>query len=50
MAMSWERLEALAAAHTRNQCATMLQFMVGAQGNEKAWQDQQRRLLDELRK
>jgi hypothetical protein len=47
--MSWERLTALADAHTRREAENMLLFMTACQGDEKSWTKQREILIKRLK-
>jgi len=48
MAMSWQQLNALAAAHRRKQADEILMLMVAAQGDNDSWKRQHRILVHRI--
>lgn len=47
--LSWEQINALAAAQRRREAESMLLFMVAAQGDDKSWKRQREMLLKILK-
>lgn len=47
--LSWERLNALADAHQRREAEMMRQLMIAAQGDDKSWNAQMKRLKQILK-
>ena len=49
--MSWEQLNALAAAHRRQDAGQMLRFaqlIIAGQADAKGWQEKQKQLIAEI--